>query len=48
MSKYEKLIEELKKATTDEEKRKIEAKILAIKAYNDAYMYNPKEMDLLS
>ena len=48
MSKYEKLIDELKNATTEEEKRKIEAKILAIKAYNDAYKYNSKEMDLLS
>ena len=48
MTRYDELMATLKKATTDEEKQNIIIKIKALKAYEDAYRYNAKEMELLS
>ena len=48
MTQYDELMEQLKKATTASEKEELAAKIKALKAYEDAYKYNAKEMELLS
>lgn len=48
MTRYDELMAALKKATTPEEKKDLIVKIQALKAYEDAYKYNAKEMELLS
>lgn len=48
MERYDELMEQLKQATTEEEKQSIIIKIKALKTYEDAYKYNAKEMELLS
>lgn len=48
MTRYEELMAALKKAETDEEKHALIIKIKALKAYEDAYKYNAKEMEILS
>lgn len=48
MTRYDELMAALKKAVTDKEKEELIIKIQALKAYEDAYKYNAKEMELLS
>ncbi len=48
MKRYDELMAALKQAKTEEEKKSIMIKIQALKAYEDAYKYNAKEMELLS
>lgn len=48
MTRYDELMEALKAASTEEEKKEIIIKIKALKAYEDAYRYNAKEMEILS
>lgn len=48
MTRYDELMAALKKATTPKEKEDLIVKIQALKAYEDAYKYNAKEMELLS
>lgn len=48
MTRYDELMAALKKATTEQEKEDLIIKIQALKAYEDAYKYNAKEMELLS
>lgn len=48
MKRYDELIEQLKNAKTEEEKQEIESRLLALKAFHDAYTFNAKQMELLS
>ncbi|MDU7245123.1 MAG: hypothetical protein E7K64_01585 [Clostridia bacterium] len=48
MKTYEELMKELKQAQTDKKRQQIKEQLLALKTYNDAYIYNKKEMDRLS
>jgi len=48
MTRYDELMSALKKAETTEEKQALIIKIKALKAYEDAYKYNAKEMEILS
>ena len=48
MTRYDELMNALKKAKTDDEKQELIIKIKALKAYEDAYKYNAKEMEILS
>jgi hypothetical protein len=48
MKSYDELMVELKKATDQKQKEEIIIQIKALKAYEDAYKYNAKEMELLS
>lgn len=48
MTRYDELMAALKKANTEKEKEELIIKIQALKAYEDAYKYNAKEMELLS
>ena len=48
MTRYDELMQQLKIATTEEEQKRIIDKITALKAYENAYRYNAKEMELLS
>lgn len=48
MTRYDELMNALKKAKTKEEKQDLIIKIKALKTYEDAYKYNAKEMEILS
>lgn len=48
MTRYDELMTALKNAKTAQEKEELIIKIQALKAYEDAYKYNAKEMELLS